>query len=131
MDWQAALRARLVAASAVTALVGQRVYWVDRPQGHALPAVTLQTVSEEREQNLKGFEGLQRARVQVDIWARSYAEQRQVTEAVIAALITAAAQGGIQFTRAMIDGLRDLTERTEAQLFYRTSMDLVVHHATA
>ena len=66
MDWQAALRARLVAAAPVTALVGSRIYWVDRPQASALPAITLQTISDDRPQHMKGFIGLNPARVQVD-----------------------------------------------------------------
>lgn len=131
MDWQAALRARLVAAAPVTALVGQRIYWVDRPQGTALPAITLQTINDARDQHLKGFEGMQQARVQIDVWAASYASARDITEAVIAALIAPDENNGIQFTRAMIDGLRDLSERLETQLIYRSSVDFIFHHATA
>jgi hypothetical protein len=138
MDWQAALRARLLAAAPVTALVGQRVYWVERPQKSALPAITLLTVSDGREQHLKGFDGLQSARVQIDVWAENrpgehhgYSKVREVTEAVIAALVPAAEQGSIQFSRSFVDSLRDLSERTETQTIFRSSMDLIVHHTTA
>lgn len=130
MDWQAALRARLVADSPVTALVAQRVYWVERPQGSALPAVTLLTVSDTREQHLKGFESLQGARVQVDVWAANFASAREVTEAMLAAIVPAALNNGIQFSRAMVDlAPRDLSERIDSTSIFRTTTDLLVHYS--
>lgn len=130
MDWQAALRARLIAAAPLTALVGQRVYWVDRPQGSALPAVTLQTVADARNQHLKGFDSIQPARVQIDIWALNYATARSVAEAVLAAAIPAATQGGVKFARAMVElPPRDLIERTDTQTIFRVSTDLIFHRA--
>lgn len=130
MDWQAALRARLIAAAPLTALVGQRVYWVERPQGSALPAVTLQTVADARNQHLKGFDSIQPARVQIDIWAADYATSRSVTEAVLAAAIPAATQNGVQFARAMVDlPPRDLIERTDTQTIFRVSTDLIFNRA--
>jgi hypothetical protein len=42
MDMEGALRARIVALATAAAA---RVYWVDRPQGTALPSITLQIIS--------------------------------------------------------------------------------------
>lgn len=132
MDMQGALRARLLAAVPVTALVGQRVTWMDRPQGSALPAVTLQTISDDRPQHMKGFQDYRATRVQVDVWAASYGSGRAVTEAVIAALAPEAANSsGVNFGRSFVEALRDLSERLGTQDIYRTSFDLIVHHAAA
>jgi hypothetical protein len=131
MDWQGALRARLIAAAPVTALVAQRVYWVDRPQASALPAITLQTITEDRPQNMAGFDGLDRSLVQLDVWGNSYAQVQQVKEAALAAVIPANTANGIRFWRAFVDSIRDLGEQVETQFIHRASIDLIFHHATA
>lgn len=135
MDWQAALRARLLADGPLAALVSTRVDWVERPQGKTLPAITLQSISDGREQNLKGFEELQPARVQYDVWGDTYADVRAVVEALIAAAVPTNTANGHRFTRAMVElAPRDLTERTSAgdgqkKTVFRTTFDLVHHHA--
>lgn len=131
MDWQGALRARLIAAAPVTALVGQRVTWVDRPQGAALPAITLQTITEDRPQTMAGFDGLDRSMVQVDCWAEEHIESTQLADAVVDALVPENTGNGVHFARAFIDSIRDLGERTETQFIHRASLDLIFHHATA
>lgn len=130
MDWQGALRKRLVTDNGVNALVVQRVYWMDRPQASALPAITLQTVSELRPQHMKGFDGLDFSRVQIDCWAATYAKAQEVKESVIAAVAGEYTGDGIHFERAFIDGIRDLGERTETAFIHRTSLDMIFHHST-
>lgn len=130
MDMAGALRARLLAAPAVIAQVGQRVYWVDRPQSSALPAITLQTVSELRPQHMGGFDGLSDVRVQVDIWAATYADTKAIAEDVIAALIPAHTANGIRFERSFLEMMRDLGERLETQFVHRTSIDFLIHYST-
>ena len=131
MDWQAALRARLVAAAPVTALVGSRIYWVDRPQASSLPAITLQTISEDRPQHMGGFIGLNPARVQVDVWGTTYAQVADLSEKVITAIVPANTANGIKFSRAFIDAKRDLGERIETAFIHRISIDFLIHHATS
>ncbi len=128
---QGALRARLIAASAVNALVAGRIYWVDRPQGTALPAITLQVISDERSQDMEGFVSARATNVQVDCWAISYATKAQIAEAVIAALVPAETSNGVKFLRAFVDSIRDLGERVETTFYHRTSIDLIVWHTTA
>jgi hypothetical protein len=123
---QGALRARLLAAAPVTALVGQRVYWVDRPQASQLPAIVLQVISDPRPQHLKGFEDLRETRVQMDIFGTSYGQVRTLTEAALAAVVPENTSNGIIFNRALVDGARDLGERTETQFIHRHSTDLLI-----
>lgn len=129
MDMQGALRARLVAAALPG--VGSRIYWVDRPQGSALPAITLQTISGERPQTHDGFQGLRSSRVQMDVWATSYAQARQITDAAVAALAPDETSNGVNFGRMFFEGERDLLERIETQAIHRTSIDLIVWHSPA
>jgi hypothetical protein len=125
---QGALRARITGA-ATTA--GQRVYWVDRPQAAALPAVTLQVVSDPRPQHLKGFESIRGTLVQIDCWADTYAVAATLKEAVLAAVVPESTANGIRFDRAMIESIRDLGERIETKFIHRASLDLTFWWATA
>ncbi len=120
-----------MAALPVNSLVAGRVYWVDRPQSSALPAISMQMVSDERPQHMTGFDGLNMARVQIDCWANSYASVRALAEASLDAVVGAVTSNGIRFERAFTDSIRDLGERTETQFVHRTSLDLIFHHTTA
>lgn len=131
MDWQAALRARLIAAAPVAALVGQRIYWVQRPQAAALPAITLQTISDDRPQHMKGLQELRASRVQLDVWAETYGSTRQVSEAAIAALLPEQTGNGIRFERTFVAAVRDSGEQTGTTFVHRTTIDLIIHHAAA
>ena len=131
MDYQAALRARLIAAAPVNTLVSGRVYWVDRPQGSQLPAITLQVISDERPQTMDGFIKTRATTVQVDCWAPSYSVKTQLAEAVIAAVTPATTLNGVKFHRALVNDVRDLGERVETQFYHRASIDLVVWHTPA
>jgi hypothetical protein len=130
MDWQGALRARLLADTDVTDKAGQRVTWVDRPQTTTLPAITLQTITEARPQTMTGFDGLDRSMVQMDVWGLSYADVQVLKEAAIGAVIPQDTSNGIKFARAFIDAIRDLGERTETQYIHRASIDIIFHHST-
>lgn len=131
MDMEGALRARLLADATVAALVGQRAYWVERPQGGVLPDITLQVITDGREQDMKGFVGLQQTRVQVDCRASSYAQARALAEAVITAGVAAGTFYGVRFERAEVEGPIDLPERTDTQFIHRKSFDLLAWHAAA
>lgn len=127
MDMQQALLARLVTADAAVAdLAADRVYWVQRPQSSALPAVTLQVISDPRPQHLEGFDDLRETRVQVDAWAATYGEVQALSEAAIAALVPERTSNGIIFNRAIVDSVRDLSEPTETLFIYRKQIDLLI-----
>ena len=128
MDMEGALRSRLLAAAPVTALAAQRIYWVDRPQATALPAITLQIIDENRAQHMGGFQGLQMATVQVDIWATTYAQGKTLKEAVIAALVPEITINGVTFGRAFVRA-RDLSERTDTQFIHRPSLDFTINYS--
>jgi hypothetical protein len=130
MDMEGALRARAL-AGATGAVVGSRVYWDERPQGGVLPDVTMWIVSDIRAQHMKGFQGLQPTRVQVDVRAASFAQKKALKEAVIADLTPAHTGNGIRFDRATGVLARTLNERTGTQFIYRDGVEFVFHHSTS
>lgn len=130
MDMRQALRARLKAAVPVTTLVGTRIDWGPRKQSDALPAVTLQVVSDPRPQHLKGDQPLRATRVQIDCWAGDYQTSRATADAAIAALAPEQTGNGVRFNRSLVDGDRDLGEQTDTGFIHRTSIDLIVWWST-
>ena len=129
MDFQTAVRARLIADDAVAAIVATRVYWVERAKGSALPAITLQVISDPRPAHLKGLDGARGTRVQLDSWALSYGAALTLARAAIAALIEPATESGKRFGNARVDGQRDLSETVaDGTLVHRQSVDLIIWH---
>lgn len=130
MDFQEALRARLIAESAVAAIIGARVSWVDRPQKEKLPGLTLQVTADPRPQNLKGFDGARATRVQADCWSLKYGEAVALARAVITAVAAPATINGKTFGNAQVEGQRDLGERIgDGTFVHRQSVDLTIWHA--
>lgn len=133
MNWEQALRQRLLDETAVAALVGSRVDWTRRAQDGALPAVVLTLVSDPRPQHLEGFEARRQSRVQIDCLAsgangKTRAEVAALREAVIAVLAPAATVGAITFGRSTFDPVRDLGEDTESGFVHRDSFDAYIWH---
>lgn len=83
-----ATRAVLVASSAVTTLVGQRISPVFAQQNADVPFVTLSVLSIEPANHLRGA-NLDTCRVTVSAWARTYAEAEAIGDACRAALVAA------------------------------------------
>lgn len=140
MDMQGALRARLIDGNAGALLPTytpsggsprKTVFWVERPQGSPLPAITLQTVTGDRVQTHDGFQGLRSPRVQLDSLALTYEQSRQVFEAAIVDLAPGVTSNGIKFDRMFFDGERDFVERVGTTSIFRASIDLIVWHSPA
>lgn len=133
MDWQAALRARLVDAPDFAAMAGDRADWGLRAQGEPLPALVLTMIADGRAQHLKGFQAVQASRVQLDAYAATHKAAGALMDLAIDLLVPAETIGGHRFQRAMIEieprGLpaRDGINTDE----YRVSADLRFHHSNA
>lgn len=133
MDWFGALLTRANGAAGITALLGaNKVFPEQATQSAARPYVTLLDVTELRPQTLKGWD-LEAARVQIDVWANSYASKNAIMEAVLAALVPGGTFSGHIFQRADIAmGPRDVAgERDGTTTVFRKTADLVIHHTTA
>lgn len=128
---EAALIAKLLATAGVTALVSTRINWSRRPQGAALPAIVLHRVSGLPDVHHAGASGLVVSRVQVDCWGASYGSAKGVARAVETAITAQTfTQGATRFDVILIDSERDDSTDETTPLF-RTSLDLMVHHANA
>ncbi len=130
-DFASALITRFEADTAVSAIADDKIHWVYVPQGRELPYVRLQTISDPRPQLLKGYQGFRPTRVQADCFSKSYGEARALAEAIISAVATPEAVGGIQFGRCSAEGPRDLGEDTDKGFVHRASVDLLVWHILA
>lgn len=131
MDMQAALATRLKAASAVAALAGERLFWNVVPQKTAMPYVRMQTVTDLRPQHLAGYDDGRETRVQVDVFAATYAAARALAEAIIAAMAAPATISDVRFGRTRAEGPRDLGEDATGGFVHRLSLDLIIEHAHA
>lgn len=80
------VQATLLAAGAVTAIAGTRVHQVQRIQSDTLPAVVLTQVSAVPQNHLYGVPTLDSVRVQVDCYAATRTQCRQLADATRAAL---------------------------------------------
>ena len=103
----------------------------------ALPAISLQIISDPRPQHFKGFHGTRPTGVQVDIWAKTVETGSPLREQVIALLVTAAQSEGVQFQRAMITNVRGGAEQQQSGPapvqrirgeLHRTSIDITFTH---
>jgi hypothetical protein len=127
MDMKGALRARIEAANTGA----QVVAWVARPQGTALPAITLQTISGDRPQTYDGFQGWRETRVQADAWGKYFEDATAVLDALIAAAAALETVNGVRFDRTEFENERDGIEQLGTGQVYRAGIDLLVRHAQA
>lgn len=79
-------RALLLATTAITDIAGTRINFGAHPQGEALPAIVLNTPSNIEGLVMNGPNGLQEGIVQVDCYATTYGEAKQLSRAVVTAL---------------------------------------------
>jgi len=80
------IRAILAATSAVSAIVGTRIYTGILPQSPTYPALTIQPISYNADNHLTAPGGLQWDRLQIDAWGSTYAATDALYQAVVAAL---------------------------------------------
>ncbi|KQM37619.1 tail completion protein gp17 [Sphingomonas sp. Leaf10] len=124
MSFEAALAKRLLSAAPVSAAVGTRVDWMRRVQGATLPAITLHTISDRRGQHMKGFQPTV-ARIQIDVWANDFAASLLLRDAVITAVVPAAAIDGVRFQRGKDVSVRAEREETgDGTDLYRQIIDI-------
>jgi len=114
-------RGLLKATAALTAIVGQRIDYGERPQGQQMPDVLLNVVS--------GFEGIHmngtgpfEGRIQVDCYGLTYSDAKRAARAVVDALNFYRGGGFMIITHL---STRDTREggSNDADRSYRTGMD--------
>jgi hypothetical protein len=118
-----AFRAIIKAAAGVTAITSQ-VDFGRIPQGVALPAIVLQTISDTNTHHMQGPSSLHPGRVQVDCYANTYGGAKVLSRAVLSALD--GYKGG-NFQGIFHENSRDESEggTNEVTRPYRVSMDFM------
>lgn len=106
------VRAKLLAASEVSAIVATRIYPKYRPQNSTLPAVVLHTVTGNLDQSYQGPMGTQARQFQVDCMATTKVQAEVLRDKVLAALIKRETVGGAVFQGGFINVFRDDFEDT-------------------
>jgi hypothetical protein len=99
------LIAKLLANTAIAAMVGDAVEWVDRPD--ALPAITLMQVGPGRIYTHDGADNLTQPLIQFDFWGRSQKEAALLERLVTAEMETASINGGVAFGMAFLEAQND------------------------
>lgn len=128
MSWKAGVVARLLSDLNVAALVGDRVEWGDLAPDSALPAITLQTITDARPQTHDGFDDFRGTRVQVNCLARTATEADALLELAIPALVPPAFVAGVTFLRSFVDGGGSDAEQTTTGRICRERTDLIIWH---
>lgn len=104
-----ALRTYLLTKSAITDIVGQRIYAQQLPQGATIPAITMTTISESYDHDLAGLAGLVHTRIQFECLATTELVSLQLADAVIWCGVDTlkGLSSGINFRSVMVeDGRR-------------------------
>ena len=125
-----ALTSLLLGDAALQALVAGRIHWLRQPrQAEGFPYVNLTMISDPRSYHMAGPSRLRTTRVQLDVWAETYAEAEAVKEAVDDLLGGyRGTLGRVRFQGIFLGGERDLNDQTtgeERQLF-RINVDLSI-----
>lgn len=129
-----ALRTYLLTKTAITDIVGQRIYADQLPQGATIPAVVMYIASESYDHALDGLAGMIHTRVQFECLA----DTRKISHAIADAIIWCGADqlkgltNSIDFRSVMIeDGRRAYNDPDTSggdQQRYVTTFDFMVHH---
>lgn len=126
---------RLGAVAGLSAL-GARISWMERSRKATpeFPALVATLVSPGRDWTHDGPDGLDRPRVQVDIYGKSVDQLRDLFEALRTELETTpyVDVGATRFHPAMLDTQRDLPaeDLVDGTRIFRISADFIFYHET-
>lgn len=115
--------------TALLASAAPRRYWGRAPQtAPDRPYVVLSRVSGVRDYHSQSASGYVASRVQIDIYADTYAATNTTANSIITAL--SGYRGGT-IQGVFIDSERDLTglDGSDPNELFRTSIDVIVHHS--
>jgi hypothetical protein len=119
-----AVRAALIANSALTGLVGQKVYPAVAPQGVVAPFVVITTISSVPQNSMTGGPAnrLRIARVQIDSYAPTYLQAHQVADAVDAVVADLSAEDLSAAQESSADLYDDQTQLRRVSTDYLVAM---------
>lgn len=124
------LQTCLLSQPALAGLVGNRIHPRMSPQGTELPRITYRVVTNQPVHSQTGRSGLERYRVQIDCWAKTFSEMVKVAKAIKNAIDgTKGTWGATEFSGIFVENEIDIPERSEhgegAETFHRAIEFLV------
>lgn len=126
-----ALMTYLRAQSGVTDLVGDRIHFVQAPQGVTTPYIIVSKIDAPRGHTHDGADGLARPRFQLSIFDEHYGDCKAVAAAVQAALQgysgTMGGVGGVVVRGVFYDDETDLDPGDNNELF-GVAADYIIQH---
>ena len=129
------LRLFLLSKTAITDLIGQRIYADILPQNATLPAVAYSKISTRHDYTLSRFAGLAHCRIQFDCFATTRASANEIAEAIRASGIvgTKGETYGVNIRGARVEeGQRNEIEYSRENSDdhrYVTSLDLEIDYS--
>lgn len=106
-----ALRSIMLADAGLSALVGTRIYPDILPQNPVLPAITIQQLTSDVYDNIQGYSGLEKAYMQIDVWAKTATSRNTVAEALRLAICGyTGIQSGVKIQGIRLESRLDLHE---------------------
>ena len=126
------LRTYLLSKTAITDLVGPRIYYSHLPQRATIPALVLDVVTSTSERHLSDTEGVARTEVQIDCYGSTYTAAVTLGETVRKYLDThSGALGAITADEVIVQSHTDAedapTDGSDAFRYLRT-LDVIVWH---
>lgn len=131
MTIESALRAHLLADSNISNEISTRMFPLRLPQNTEFTAITYQVISGDSTYTQDGDSGLDRPRIQIDVWDPSYEKSVEVGNLVKDRLSGfKGTVSGIEIQGIFRDSWRDLDDVLADGItkLYRRSQDFFVHH---
>lgn len=130
MTIEEAVRTRLLAYSAMTDLVGPRVYVQRLPQAPQYPAVVIHRIAGPRDHSQSGPTNLVRSRLQIDCYGQTISAAKRAAQAARKAVDGQVGVWGTVEIQAVFaddefDGLEDRLDVASA------SIDITLYHSDA
>jgi len=121
---ETALTSLLLAHTALTTLVWQRITFNNRQQATGLPAVVLNRISGERIYHMGGSSNLTQSRIQIDCYGATWPQAKSVARAVISRLSGFNGTATASVIRAaMLDSERHFFDGEDPEAVHRVSLD--------
>ena len=114
--------------------VGSRIYPGTAPQDTAYPRITFKVFTDKPEHHMAGASGISEAMVQIDVWALSSVDRRNIGNLVKNAMdgLISNSMGGLQVGQVFLKDRRNTEEKPENEsenAIFRMSMDFTVWRA--
>ena len=128
MTMETAFRARLLDDSTISAIAGNFIDWVIRPQKSPFPSVVLQVRNDDHSQHMAGFDTFHQATIQASCFSLDYKQASELRQAIINVASQAAIKDGVEFLRGFIGLVVDRGQNTDTGFVHQCLVDLIIWH---